>query len=163
MLCEVRPASADGQCLPGAMPVQQWHTVATGSSRPDAAAMAQKILIVDDSSVIRLQYRLVLEQAGYEVVEAWDAPQAAAHLKRQEIAFLLCDLNIPGKNGLTLIEAMRKVPKLASIPAVIFTAEYSAELVERAKQAGVTSWLLKPCKADTLLELITKHVGPPAE
>lgn len=122
--------------------------------------MPQRILIVDDSSVIRVLYRLVLEQAGYEVVEAWDADQARSALKGTEIAFMLCDLNIPGVNGLDLIEAMRKHPKLASLPVAIVTVEKSRELVERAKRAGVVGWLVKPCSSDVLLDLITRHARP---
>lgn len=123
--------------------------------------MAQRILIVDDSSIIRNHCRIVLQKAGYEVIEAWDAAQARAALKQQEIAFVLCDLNIPGMNGLELIEAMRLLPKFAKLPAVILTAENSPDLRKRAERAGVTHWLQKPYKAEELLELVNKHAGPP--
>ena len=123
--------------------------------------MAQKILIVDDSNIIRNHCRIVLQKAGYDVIEAWDAAQARAALKSQEIAFVLCDLNIPGMNGLELIEAMRMVPKFAKLPAAIFTAENNPDLLKRAERAGVTHWLRKPYKADELLELVHKHAGPP--
>jgi len=123
--------------------------------------MAQKILIVDDSNIIRNHCRIVLQKAGYEVVEAWDAAQARVALKSQEIAFVLCDLNIPGMNGLELIEAMRMAPKFAKLPAAIFSAENNPDLLKRAERAGVTHWLRKPYKAEELLELVSKHAGPP--
>jgi CheY-like chemotaxis protein len=123
--------------------------------------MTQRILIVDDSNIIRTHCRIVLQKAGYEVIEAWDAAQARAALKQQEIAFVLCDLNIPGMSGLELIEAMRAHPKFANTPAAIFTAENNPELMKRAKTAGVTHWLRKPYKAEELLELVAAHAGPP--
>jgi two-component system, chemotaxis family, chemotaxis protein CheY len=123
--------------------------------------MAPKILIVDDSSIIRVQCRLVLQQAGYEVVEAWDAVQAASLLKQQEIAFVLCDLHIPVKNGVELIEAMRTVPRLAATPAAIMSADEAPELLGRAKDAGILEWLCKPCSSKQLLELMAKHVAAP--
>lgn len=123
--------------------------------------MAQRILIVDDSNIIRTHCRIQLQRAGYEVIEAWDAAQARAALKQQDIAFVLCDLNIPGMSGLELIEAMRKVPKFANLPAAIFTAENNPELIKRAQNAGVTHWLRKPYKSEELIELISKHAGPP--
>jgi CheY-like chemotaxis protein len=123
--------------------------------------MAQRILIVDDSNIIRNHCRIVLQKAGYEVIEAWDAAQARAALKQQEIAFVLCDLNIPGMSGLELIEAMRMVPKFAKLPAAIFTAESNPNLLKRAERAGVTHWLLKPYKAEELVNLVNKHAGPP--
>ena len=123
--------------------------------------MTQRILIVDDSNIIRTHCRIVLQKAGYEVIEAWDAAQARSALKQQEIAFVLCDLNIPGMSGLELIEAMRAHPKFVNTPAAIFTAENNPELIKRAKNAGVTHWLRKPYKAEELLELVAAHAGPP--
>lgn len=125
--------------------------------------MTQRILIVDDSNIIRSHCRSVLQQAGYEVVEAWDAAQARTALKSMNIAFMLCDLNIPGMNGLELIEAMRKEPKFASIPAAIFTAECTTELLKRANRVGVTHWLLKPYKAEELLDMVGRFAGPPSD
>ena len=124
--------------------------------------MAQRILIVDDSNIIRSHCRIVLQKAGYDVSEAWDATQARSALKQHEIAFVLCDLNIPGSmNGLELIEAMRLVPKFANLPAAIFTAESNPDLLKRASRAGVTHWLRKPYKSEELLELVAKYAGPP--
>jgi two-component system chemotaxis response regulator CheY len=121
--------------------------------------MVQRVLVVDDSNVIRSHCRIVLERAGYEVIEAWDALQARTVLKTLDIAFLLCDLNLPGMTGLELIEAMRTVPKLATLPAAILTAEHTPELLKRAKAAGVTCWLLKPYKSEELLELVAKYTS----
>ena len=123
--------------------------------------MAQRILVVDDSSIIRSHCRAVLQKAGYEVVEAWDALQARTALKNMNIAFVLCDLNIPGMNGMELIEAMRKEPKFATLPAAIITAECTTELLKRANQIGVTHWLLKPYKAEELLDVVARFAGPP--
>jgi two-component system chemotaxis response regulator CheY len=123
--------------------------------------MVQRILIVDDSSIIRSHCRIVLQNAGYEVVEAWDAAQARTALKTMEIAFMLCDLNIPGMNGIELIEAMRKDARFATLPVAILTAERNAEVIARASQAGVTHWLLKPYKTEDLLTVVEKNAGPP--
>lgn len=123
--------------------------------------MSQRILIVDDSSIIRSHCRAVLQKAGYEVIEAWDALQARTALKQMNIAFMLCDLNIPGMNGMELIEAMRKEPKFATLPAAIITAECTTELLKRANQIGVTHWLLKPYKAEELLDVVSRFAGPP--
>jgi CheY-like chemotaxis protein len=122
--------------------------------------MAKRILVVDDSSIIRSHCRTVLERAGYEVVEACDALSARTVLKTTEIAFLLCDLNLPGFDGIELIGAMRKTPNLAQLPAAIFTVESHAEMMERAESAGVTLWLRKPYKSEDLLAAVAKYAGP---
>lgn len=122
--------------------------------------MAKRILVVDDSDVIRSHCRIVLQRAGYEVLEAWNAEQARAVLKSTAIGFVLCDLNLPGIDGIELIAAMHRAPALAQVPAAILTAEHNAELFERADQAGVCAWLLKPCKSEDLLAVIGKYAGP---
>ena len=121
-------------------------------------SMPKRILIVDDSCIIRSHCQLVLKNAHYQPVEAWDAVQARTALKNFDIAFMICDLNIPGVNGLDLVEAMRKEPKLAELPVAMMRAECNMDLVRRAKRAGVVHWLLKPYTSEELLELVARHV-----
>lgn len=123
--------------------------------------MPKRVLVVDDSIVIRRQCCDVLRQAGYEVVEAWDAYQARTALQKAEVAFMLCDLNLPGMGGLELIEAMRMDSRFISLPTAILTGERSPALVERAKRAGVKRWLLKPCKPDLLVDTVAEFAGAP--
>jgi two-component system chemotaxis response regulator CheY len=93
-------------------------------------------------------------------VDAWDASQARTALKQGNIALMFCDLNIPGVNGLDLVEAMRKEPTLAELPVVMMTVERGAVLMERAKRAGVSEWITKPFDAATLLTLSERLAGP---
>jgi two-component system chemotaxis response regulator CheY len=124
-----------------------------------AVKMAHKVLVVDDSRIIRTQCRLIFQHAGYEVVEAWDASQAMAVLRTMEIAFMLCDLNIPGMSGLDLVEALREDSQFDALHTAIMTAEASPELLARAKRAGVKAWLAKPCKAEMLLALVATRAA----
>jgi two-component system chemotaxis response regulator CheY len=102
--------------------------------------MTNQILIVDDSSVIRTVCRSVLEEAGYQCVEAWDAAQARSRPKDLGIGFAICDLNLPGLSGLDLVEAIRTYPSLAALPpalpVAIMTDEWNLELTNaRSAQA----------------------------
>lgn len=124
--------------------------------------MAPRILIVDDSSIIRAHCRVVLRKAGYEVVEAENAEQARARLQGSEIGFMLCDLNLPGTHGLDLIESLRAEPAHAQLPIAVMTAEWNLPIFHRAHRLGVKHWLLKPYKADELVELVARFVGPGA-
>lgn len=124
--------------------------------------MTKQVLIVDDSNIIRAHCRTVLQKAGYECVEAWSSAQARVQLESPDICFMLCDLNIPGMNGIELAEAIRVEPHLAALPVAIMTAEWSLELVQRAHRAGVKHWLLKPYKAEELVDVVMRYAGPPA-
>lgn len=125
--------------------------------------MAKRILVVDDSDIMRGVARGILQKGGYEVVEAWDAAQARAALKRDDIAFVFCDLNIPGMNGLELAELMQQIPGFESLPFAIVSAERSSQLLSRARRAGVKEWVTKPYSAETLLSMVEKFTGPPSE
>lgn len=125
--------------------------------------MAKRILVVDDSRIMRELCRGILEKAGYEVVEAWDAHQARTALKQGDIALMFCDLNIPGVNGLDLVEAMRHSPELAELPVVMVTVDRSPDMLARAQRAGIREWLSKPFDANTLRALAERFVGPPRE
>lgn len=121
--------------------------------------MAKRILIVDDSDIIRSHCRTILQKAGYEVVEAWDASQARTALKTMEIAFMLCDLNMPAIDGIELVSAMRKDPRFTELPVVMLTAEHNAELARRADQARVAGWLRKPYTSEQLLAVVRQFAG----
>ena len=123
-------------------------------------AVAKRILVVDDSNIMRELCGSILRKAGYEVVDAWDASQARTALKQGNIDLMLCDLNIPGVNGLDLVEAMRKEPAFAELPVVIISVERSSALLERAKRARVSEWVTKPYDAAKLLSLSERLVGP---
>lgn len=104
--------------------------------------------------------RAILQKAGYEVVEAWDASQARTALMKGEIAFVLCDLNIPGMNGLDFVQAMRTDPAFAELPVVMVTVERSPALLARARDLGIKEWISKPYDARTLLALGERYAGP---
>jgi two-component system chemotaxis response regulator CheY len=124
--------------------------------------MPKSILIVDDSRTIRQQVSLQLQDAGYEVIEAVDAKDAIAALgKYPEVALMICDVNMPGRTGIELVELIRKQPRFAELPIVMLTSERHTTLVARAKEAGVKGWLVKPFNPNTLMAAARKLAGEP--
>jgi CheY-like chemotaxis protein len=122
--------------------------------------VAKRVLVVDDSRIMRDFCRSILQKAGYDVAEAWDASQARTALKQGDIGFVFCDLNIPGMDGLEFVEAMRREPAFAELPVAIATVERTPALLARARAAGVREWVGKPYDAQTLLALAERFVGP---
>jgi CheY-like chemotaxis protein len=82
--------------------------------------MRPRILIVDDETNVRLNYRITLETEGYEVVEAGSAPLALEELLHRSFAVAILDLRMPGMDGLELLAKMREVG--ITVPAMIVTA-----------------------------------------
>jgi two-component system, chemotaxis family, chemotaxis protein CheY len=120
----------------------------------------KKVLIVDDSATVREQVREVLTVASFEVLEAADGMEGAETIARcDDLAAVICDVNMPRMNGLDMLEAVRKNPKAAALPIVMLTTEGQHELVRRAKAAGAKGWIVKPFKPELLVAAVRKLTG----
>lgn len=109
---------------------------------PDTTATARRILIADDEPLIRLDLREMLTTLGYNVVgEASDGATAVRLAREQLPDLVLMDIKMPELDGL---EAARILTAENIAPVVLLTAYSQKELVERAQQAGVVGYLVKP-------------------
>ena len=116
-----------------------------------------KFLVVDDFSTMRRIIRNLLKELGYNnVEEAEDGNLALAKLNREPYDFIVSDWNMPGMDGLQLLQAVRADPKLAHLPMLMVTAEAKKENIIAAAQAGASSYIVKPFTAATLDEKISK-------
>jgi two-component system chemotaxis response regulator CheY len=117
----------------------------------------KKVLVVDDSPSVRQQVGVALRQAGYAVEEAVDGVDGIARLGATAgIGLVITDVNMPRMNGLEMLEKVKAGGKNASLPIIVLTTEGKAELVDRAKRAGATAWVIKPFKAELLIAAIKK-------
>jgi len=120
--------------------------------------LGKKILVIDDSQTVCQQVALVLDQGGFETLEAADGADGLELIqKTPDIAMVLCDINMPRMNGLEMVEAVQKSGR--SIPIVMLTTEGQPQLIDRAKKAGVKGWIVKPFKGDLLLAAVKKVTG----
>jgi two-component system, chemotaxis family, chemotaxis protein CheY len=117
--------------------------------------MAGKILIVDDSTMVRRQVVSALVGAGYATVEAVDGADATTKVA-VDTSLIICDLNMPRMSGLELLEHLARDPTTARIPIVMLTTEGQPDLIQRAKALGAKGWLVKPFKPDLLLAVAKK-------
>ncbi|HEY5660405.1 MAG TPA: response regulator [Gaiellaceae bacterium] len=111
-----------------------------------------RILVAEDETIIRLDLRALLERAGFEVcAEARDGEEAVelARSARPDVAVL--DVKMPKLDG---IEAARRILDERPIPIVMLTAYAQDELVQRAAEAGVFGYLVKPFREQDLLPAI---------
>lgn len=119
--------------------------------------MRKKVLIVDDSTTIRLQVRAALDGDDFEVLEACDGVEGADSIQRlTDLAAVICDVNMPRMTGLEMLELVKKDNANATLPVVMLTTEGHYELIQRAKAAGAKGWLVKPFKPELLLAAIRK-------
>jgi two-component system chemotaxis response regulator CheY len=120
------------------------------------------ILLVDDSPTILMSLKAVLGKAGYGVETATRGQEALDKVKGTlKPNLIICDLNMPQMDGLTLIKQLRQVPSTRFAPILMLTTETEASKRAEAKAAGATGWLVKPVPPDQLLGVI-KQVLPGA-
>lgn len=117
----------------------------------------KNVLIVDDSKSIRNEVSDVLTRAGYNVLEAAEGAEALACLSANaDVSLVVLDVNMPGMNGLDVLERIKIEHAGRALPVLMLTTEAERALVERAKKAGAKGWLLKPIKADLLVSTVTR-------
>jgi AmiR/NasT family two-component response regulator len=111
-----------------------------------------RILIAEDETIIRLDLRELLENAGFEVcAEAKDGIEAVELAASTEPEVAILDVKMPRLDG---IDAARRILEDRPIPIVMLTAYGQDELVSRAVEAGVFGYLVKPFREADLLPAI---------
>lgn len=116
-----------------------------------------KILIVDDSEAIRIQLRKDLESRGHLVTEGVDGMDGLIQLNNaQDTELIICDVNMPKMDGLSMVSKISQEPKFAQIKIFMLTTEGSIDMKTRGKQAGVKAWITKPYIPEKLLSAIDK-------
>jgi AmiR/NasT family two-component response regulator len=111
-----------------------------------------RILIAEDETIIRLDLRELLENAGFEVcAEAKDGIEAVELAAATEPELAILDVKMPRLDG---IDAARRILEDRPIPIVMLTAYGQEELVSRAVEVGVFGYLVKPFREADLLPAI---------
>jgi response regulator NasT len=111
-----------------------------------------RILIAEDETIIRLDLRSLLERAGFDVcAEARDGEEAVALARSEQPDVAIMDVKMPKLDG---IEAARRILDERPIPIVMLTAYGQDELVQRATEAGVFGYLVKPFREQDLVPAI---------
>jgi two-component system chemotaxis response regulator CheY len=109
-----------------------------------------RILVVDDSKVMRGVLRKMLGCDGTEVLEAHDGRHALDVLAAEPVDCIISDWNMPRMKGIDLLRQVRQDAALAHLPFVMVTAEAMAQNVAEADAAKVSAYLTKPFTAEDL-------------
>jgi CheY-like chemotaxis protein len=115
-----------------------------------------RLLIVEDSPLVRRMYSLAFYRAQHELVEAENGRQALELLTASPQAFdlILLDLQMPEVNGVEFIETVQRRP-LFRVPIVVTTAEpETSELLQRARTLPVAAIVKKPWKPQELAAVV---------
>jgi len=116
-----------------------------------------RILIVEDSTMVRITVKRTLTAVDFEVDEARDGVEGLAKAKESQgkpYDLVLTDLNMPNMDGLSMIQEIRQIPVYAETPIVMLTTESGEEKKSIGHESGVSAWLVKPFEPDELIEMV---------
>lgn len=118
-----------------------------------------RVLVVDDSQLIRMIVRKHLESRGMIVEEATNGHEAFTALRRARnsgapIDVILSDLMMPEMDGFEFVKRLREKPEFMHIPVVISSTRSDPESVLQCKKFGIRGYILKPFNPQRLIQTI---------
>jgi two-component system, chemotaxis family, chemotaxis protein CheY len=119
-----------------------------------------RVLVVDDSSLVRLYYRSALEKAGFEVEQAINGIEAMERVLSQPFDLLILDVNMPRMDGFTFLRALRTAAvEVATLPALMISTEAATQDLGEAIAAGANFYLVKPVAEAELIRHVCLLTG----
>jgi two-component system chemotaxis response regulator CheY len=117
-----------------------------------------RILVVDDEPSVRTVVRMILEKAGYDVLEAENGEKAIEAINTGENRLVLdaviCDIRMPKINGIQAIDYFQR--EYPHVPVIVLTAYPETNMAVSFMRSGVTEYLVKPVEAQKLKAAVEK-------
>lgn len=124
--------------------------------------MNYRILIVDDSPLLRATARRAVLQAGVDPSQIREAPngqEALDALRTEPADIVLLDINMPIMDGFQFVEEKAKDPALADVKVALVTTEGNQKRLARMTELGVEHYLRKPFEPEELRSLVANLFG----
>lgn len=118
--------------------------------------MAKTIMIVDDSSSMRMVVSIALKGAGYDVLEGRDGQDALKKLTGQKVHLIISDVNMPVMDGISFVKAVKQLSAYRFTPVIMLTTESEESKKREGQAAGAKAWVVKPFKPEQLLSAVQK-------
>lgn len=122
--------------------------------------MKKTILIVDDSISIRQVVGMTLRGAGFDVIEAVDGRDALSRCDGRKLNLIISDVNMPVMDGLTFVTELKQRPAYRFTPVIMLTTEGAEDKKAAGKAAGAKAWVVKPFRAEQMLDAVQKLITP---
>lgn len=114
-------------------------------------------MVIDDSEAIRKSVGYTLELGGFEVIEAGNGKEGLQKLVENDIALVLCDVNMPQMDGIEFLQVIKTDAAYKNFrftPVLMVTTEAGKDKKEEGKALGAKAWIVKPFKPDQLIKSV---------
>ncbi len=123
--------------------------------------MKARILLIEDNAQNRYLARFLLEQNGYEVIQAETGPAGLALAAKEQPDLILLDIQLPGMDGHAVARALKADPALKSIPVVAVTSYAMVGDREKCLASGAEGYVEKPINPETFVAEIGRFLRSP--
>lgn len=124
---------------------------------------AWRVLVVDDSALLRHWVRHVLEPAGFKIEDALNGIEALEKALGGGFDLIVVDVNMPRMDGMTFLRTLRRQPlPVGGTPALVASTESGTQDREAARRAGANFYLVKPLDEATLRSHVAALTGAAA-
>jgi len=121
-------------------------------------SVKQHIVIAEDENINRMFLHRILDKAGYQVSETKDGEGALSLISEELPHMAILDLQLPKKNGITVINELCANEKTAAIPVIIISGRSYEEIESEDLPENVVGIITKPVDRSTLLEYIENNL-----
>ena len=153
--------SADARFAPVLNPVGLFESqteISDTVQAPEEKEIKNNILIVDDSLSVRKFASIILEQNGYNVLNAPNGLDALKILDENSVDLILTDLEMPVMHGYELLRELKRRGLSEVIPAIVLTSRSNEKHKEKASLLGAKDYIVKPFEESSLIKTIRKHL-----
>jgi two-component system, cell cycle response regulator DivK len=117
------------------------------------------VLIVEDYPLAREMYRVTLEYAGFDVVEAADGVEALLRVRDIVPDLILMDLSMPLMDGWEVTRHLKSDGRTVGIPIVVLSARRGDDLEQQTRRAGCVALVTKPCLPSDLVKEVRHFIS----
>ena len=122
-----------------------------------------RILVVDDSAVVRRMLGLVLGDAGHEVSFAVDGQDGLETARAARPDLIISDLEMPVMDGIAFVRELKDQDIPSPIPVIMLTASGETDLHRAASDIGVDGFATKPVRSTEVMDLVQKLLAKTPE
>ena len=119
----------------------------------------KRILIIEDETELVKAIQIRLEQAGYEVLDAYDGQEGLEKAKKEKPDLIILDLMLPKMDGHKVCGLLKKDTRFAKIPIIILTAKAQESDEKLSFEVGADAYITKPFQHEVVLAKIKELLG----
>ena len=123
--------------------------------------MGQRVLVVEDSAVIRRLIEVCLRPADLEVVMREDGPSGLAAAQSENPDLLVLDIGLPEMDGWQVLDHLRSLPETRTLPVLVLTAHAEEESRRRADEGGADAFVTKPFQPNDFRQEVLSLLARP--